>query len=133
MGTIVDYLVDFPFAFVDMPEVALVDSLVHTDSIVPWVASVGSFAIGCSAVFRTIDSYSVVEVGDGLLVGDFLGGQIVGDLSTKSPLMVHDVFVVVGLCYDRFFFLLAIEIGIDLGIGHLVFLVVASVFVRVYA
>ena len=34
-GTVVDYPADFPFAFADMPEVALVDSLVHTDSVVP--------------------------------------------------------------------------------------------------
>ena len=75
-------------------------------------------ASGCSVVFHTIDSCSVVEVDDDLLVGDFLGGQIVGDLRMTSLLMVHDVVEVVGLCYDHFFFLLAIEIGIDHGIGE---------------
>ena len=85
------------------------------------MAFVGSFAIGCSVVFRTIDSYFVVEVFDDLLVDDFLGGQIVGDLSMTSLLMVHDVFVVVNLYCDRSFFLLVIEIGIDHRIGHLVF------------
>ena len=35
VGTVVDYPVDFPFAFADMPEVASVDSLVHMDLVVP--------------------------------------------------------------------------------------------------
>ena len=51
--------VDFPFASADMPEVALADSLVHMDSVVPLVASVDSFAIGCSVVFRKIGFDSV--------------------------------------------------------------------------
>ena len=35
VGTFVDCPVEFPFASADMPEVALVDSLVHMDSAVP--------------------------------------------------------------------------------------------------
>ena len=126
----VGFLVDFPFAFADMPEVALVDSLVHMDLVVPLVASVDSFAIDCLVVFRMTDSYCVDEVDDDLLVDDLLGDQIVGDLNMKSLLMVHGVVEDVGLCYDHFFFLLVIEIDIDHGIGHLEFLVVASVCVQ---
>ena len=60
MGTFVDCPVEFPFASADMPEVALADRLVHMDSVVPLVASVDSFAIGCSAAFHKIDFDSVV-------------------------------------------------------------------------
>ena len=91
-----------------------------------------SFAIDCSAVFRTIDSCSVVGVVCDLPVDDFLGGQIVGDLNMTNLLTVHDVFEAVDLYRDHFFFLLAIEIDIDHGIDRHVFLVVESVFVRVY-
>ena len=35
VGTTIDCPVDFPFAFADMPEVALVDNLVHMNSAVP--------------------------------------------------------------------------------------------------
>ena len=130
MGTLVDFLVGFPSAFADMPEVALVGSLVHTNLVVPLVASVDSFAIGCLVVFRTIGSGVVVEVFGVLLGDDLLGDQIEGDLSTKSLSMIHGVVEDVGLCYDRFFFLLVIEIGIDHGIDHLGFLVLVSVCVR---
>ena len=64
---------------------------------------------------------------------DFLGGQIVGDLSMKNLLMVHDVFEVVGLCYDHFFFLSVVENGNDHGLDLLAFLAVVSGFVPVYA
>ena len=96
------------------------------------MASVGSFAIGCSVVFHTTDFDCVGEVDDDLLVGDLLGDQIAGDLSMMSLLTSHDVVEVVGLCYDRSFFLLVIEIDIDHRIDHLAFLVVVSGFDRVY-
>ena len=99
------------------------DIVVHMDLAASLVVLADKTAVGNLVVFPAIDN----DV-DPVVVDDFLGDQIVGDLNIMNLLMGHDVVEGVCPCCCHFCGPLAIEIGIDRGIDLLVLLVVMMTF-----